>query len=147
MTETAPLTIRPATPEDLAAVVALWHACGLVASYNDPAADFTFAREGACSAVLVGEDSSGIRASVMVGHDGHRGWLYYVATDPSAQGRGCGRQIVTAGEDWLRARGVVKVQLLVRETNTRVVGFYEHLEFEVTPRVVMAKWLTEPSAR
>lgn len=146
MTEPAPLTIRSATPDDLPAVVALWHACGLVAPYNDPAADFTFACEGACSDVLVGEDDGGLRATVMVGHDGHRGWLYYVAADPEAQGRGFGRRIVTAGEDWLRARGVVKVQLMVRETNTRVVGFYEHLDFEVTPRVVMAKWLVEPSS-
>jgi ribosomal protein S18 acetylase RimI-like enzyme len=36
---------------------------------------------------------------------------------------------------------VVKAQLLVRETNTDVVSFYQHLGFEATPRVVMAKWL------
>ncbi len=53
--------------------------------------------------------------------------------------------MVEAGEAWLRDRGVVKVQLLVRETNTKVVSFYEHLGFEVAPRTVMAKWLIEPS--
>jgi ribosomal protein S18 acetylase RimI-like enzyme len=41
----------------------------------------------------------------------------------------------------LQERGVAKVQLLVRETNTKVVAFYQHLGFEVTPRVVLAKWL------
>ena len=136
-----PLSIRAATSADQPAVVDLWRACGLVASYNDPAADFAFARAGACSEVLVGEEAGAIRASAMVGHDGHRGWLYYVAADPGSRGAGYGRQIVEAGEKWLRQRGVAKVQLLVRETNTRVVGFYEHLGFEVTPRVVMAKWL------
>ena len=49
-----------------------------------------------------------------------------------------------AAEDWLRQRGVVKVQLMVRETNTKVVSLYEHLDYEVTPRIVMAKWLREP---
>jgi ribosomal protein S18 acetylase RimI-like enzyme len=94
--------------------------------------------------VLVGEDEDKcIRGSVMVGHDGHRGWLYYVAADPSLRGMGYGRQMVEAGEAWLRERRVVKVQLLVREMNTKVVGFYEHLGFEVTPRTVMAKWLIE----
>jgi ribosomal protein S18 acetylase RimI-like enzyme len=78
---------------------------------------------------------------VMVGHDGHRGWLYYVASDPQSRGAGFGRQIVEAGENWLRQRGVAKVQLLVRETNTQVVAFYEHLGFEVAPRTVLAKWL------
>ena len=52
-----------------------------------------------------------------------------------------GRQMVTAAEGWLRERGVIKAQLLVRETNTKVVSFYEHLGFEVAPRVLMGKWL------
>ena len=59
----------------------------------------------------------------MVGHDGHRGWLYYVASDPDSRGSGFGRQMVQV---------------------TKVVSFYEHLGFEVTPRVVMAKWLDKP---
>ena len=145
------MTIRRATSADETSVVALWRACDLVASYNDPAADFRFARAGACSDVLVGEDGAGrIGGSVMVGHDGHRGWLYYVAAAPQARGAGVGRHMVEAAEAWLRERGVVKVQLLVRETNTRVVSFYEHLGFEVAPRVLMGKWLspagTDPSA-
>jgi ribosomal protein S18 acetylase RimI-like enzyme len=140
------LTIGHAVPEDEAGVVELWRACDLVASYNDPAADFRFARAGACSDVLVGEDETGrIAGSVMVGHDGHRGWLYYVAATPHARGSGIGRQMVQAAEAWLRQRGVVKVQLLVRETNTKVVSFYEHLGFEVAPRVIMSKWLDQPA--
>lgn len=136
------LTIRPAMPEDEPSVIELWRACDLVVSYNDPAADFQFARAGACSDVLVGEDESGrISGSVMVGHDGHRGWLYYVASSPRTQGSGIGRQMVQAAEEWLRRRGVVKAQLMVRETNTKVVSFYERLGFEVTPRVLMSKWL------
>ena len=138
------LTIRPAVPEDERSVVELWRACDLVAGYNDPAADFRFARAGACSDVLVGEDESGgISGSVTVGHDGHRGWLYYVASTPHARGSGIGRQMVQAAEEWLRRKGVVKAQLLVRETNTKVVCFYEHLGFEVAPRVVMGKWLVQ----
>lgn len=137
------LTIRRALPEDEASVVALWQACGLVASYNDPAVDFRFARAGACSDVLVGADEvGGISGSVMVGHDGHRGWLYYVAAAPSARGRGIGREMVRAAEDWLRRRGVRKVQLLVRETNTAVVPFYQRLGFETAPLTVMNRWLS-----
>ena len=137
-----PLTIRPATADDEPAVTALWRVCGLVASYNDPADDFAYARAGAASEVLVGEDGSGqVRASVMVGHDGHRGWLYYVAADPSSRGAGYGRLMVTAAEGWLRERGVRKTMLLVRETNAAVVAFYEHLGFEIAPSVVLGKWL------
>jgi ribosomal protein S18 acetylase RimI-like enzyme len=136
------LSVRSAVAEDEQAVVALWRACDLVASYNDPVDDFRFAKAGSCSDVLVAVDDAGeIAGSVMVGHDGHRGWLYYVAAHLVLRGQGVGRCMVQAGEDWLRQRGVVKVQLLVRETNTKVVGFYQHLGFEVAPRVVMSRWL------
>jgi ribosomal protein S18 acetylase RimI-like enzyme len=139
------LSLRSAVAEDEQAVVALWRACDLVASYNDPVADFRFAKSSPCSDVLVAVDGAGeVVGSVMVGHDGHRGWLYYVAASPASRSTGVGRQVVQTAEDWLRERGVVKAQLLVRDTNTKVVGFYEHLGFEVSPRVVMAKWLREP---
>jgi ribosomal protein S18 acetylase RimI-like enzyme len=141
-----PVTVKSAIAGDEQAVVALWRACDLVATYNDPAADFRFAKAGPCSDVLVGVDEAGqIMGSVMIGHDGHRGWLYYVAASPTSRSMGIGRRMVEAAEDWLRQRGVVKAQLLVRETNTRVVSFYEHLGFEVAPRVVMSKWLEQTS--
>jgi ribosomal protein S18 acetylase RimI-like enzyme len=139
-------TVRSAVAEDEQAVVALWRACDLVASYNDPVVDFRFAKAGPCSDVLVAVDDGGeLAGSVMVGHDGHRGWLYYVAASPASRSKGVGRHMVQAAEDWLRQRGVGKAQLLVRETNTKVVGFYQHLGFEVAPRIVMSKWLGETS--
>ena len=49
--------------------------------------------------------------------------------------------MVEAAERWLKNKGVVKVMLLVRETNTPVVDFYKHLGFEAIPRVIMQKWL------
>jgi ribosomal protein S18 acetylase RimI-like enzyme len=136
------MKVRTAVPEDEAAVVALWRTCDLVASYNDPGADFRFAIAGSSSAVLIAEDAAGcIFGSVMVGHDGHRGWLYYVAAAPDNRGQGTGRTMVDAGEQWLRDRAVPKVQLMVRTTNTTVVPFYEHLGYEDAPRIVMSKWL------
>ena len=137
----ADVTIRPATADDEDAVVALWHACKLTVSYNDPAADFRFARAKPNSDVLVGLDGEQIVGSVMVGHDGHRGWVYYVAADQSRQEQGIGRAMMNAAESWLEERGVVKLQLMVRETNMPVIAFYEHLGFETIPRTVMQKWL------
>ena len=138
------LVVKPAAAKDEADVVSLWRACDLIASYNDPVADFRFAKAAASSDVLVAVDGAGgIVGSVMVGHDGHRGWLYYVAARPGARNTGVGRCVVRAAENWLRVRGIAKVQLLVRETNTGVVGFYEHLGYEVAPRVVMSRWLNE----
>lgn len=136
------IPIRAAADADQADIIALWHACGLVVSHNDPAADFRFALAGPGSAVLVAEREGGIIGSVMVGHDGHRGWLYYLAAAPERQGQGIGRALVAAAEAWLRSRGVPKVQLMIRPTNTAVARFYDRLGYAEEPRVIMAKRLT-----
>ena len=142
MSDASALKIFPASPQDEDGTIALWHACGLTVSYNDPSVDFRFAKQGPSSDVLIGKDETGrIVGSVMVGHDGHRGWLYYVGAHPEAQRGGIGRIMVRAGEDWLRRHGIAKVQLLVRDTNTRVVPFYERLGYEVSPRVLMSRWI------
>jgi ribosomal protein S18 acetylase RimI-like enzyme len=134
------MKIRNATPNDEAETVALWQVCGLTAPYNDPQADFRFALGKAASDILVAEDEA-IIGSVMVGHDGHRGWLYYVAVAPASRGRGIGRALVEAAESWLRRHGVVKVQLMVRETNDSVAAFYGRLGYDPMPRINMQKWL------
>ena len=138
------LTIRNATAEDEPSVTALWQACNLGMSYNDSSKDFHFARAKEGSDILVGLDEEQIIVgTVMVGHDGHRGWIYYVASQPEYRNQGIGRLMVEAAERWLKNKGVVKAMLLVRETNTQVVDFYKHLGFETVPRVVMQKWLEE----
>lgn len=82
----------------------------------------------------------------MVGHDGHRGTVYYVSVDPERQGEGLGREIMEAAEDWLRTQGVWKLNLMVRTDNTRVIDFYKSVGYETEERVNMAKWL-DPSKK
>ena len=130
---------RDIEDRDVEAVVALWQACGLTRPWNDPYKDISFARQGGESTVLVGESGGGLVASVMAGHDGHRGMLYYVAVDPGHRGKGLGKQAVRAAEAWLAARGVWKINLLVRADNEKVKGFYEALGYEVNPVLCMAR--------
>ncbi|HEX7883670.1 MAG TPA: GNAT family acetyltransferase [Afipia sp.] len=135
------LAIAAAEDADIPAIVALWERCELTRPWNEPQADIARARGKANSEILVGRDAQTIVATVMVGHDGHRGWTYYVAVDPDKHKQGYGRAIMTAAENWLRDRGVEKLQLLVRADNTRVQTFYETLNYDQQERVVYAKWL------
>ena len=135
------LAIAPIGDADVADVVALWQRCGLTRPWNDPAADIALARKGPNAAVLVGRDGGGIVASVLVGHDGHRGWVYYVAVDPDYRDKGYGRVIMDIAEDWLRARGIEKLQLMVRPDNSQVQAFYQSLGYFEQERIVYAKWL------
>ena len=137
--------VRNAEARDETATIALWREAGLVAPHNDPAVDFRFALAGACAEILLLDIEDGsIGGSVMVGHDGHRGWVYYLASSPRLRRLGIGRRLVAAAEHWLAARGVLKLQLMIRPDNADVAMFYKKVGFEVTPRIVMAKWL-EPA--
>ena len=135
------LTIAAIKDADVADVIALWQRCDLTRPWNDPAADIALARKGPNATVLVGRDRSGLVASVLVGHDGHRGWVYYVAVDPECRHKGFGRFIMAAAEDWLRARGLEKLQLMVRGDNAGVQAFYQSLGYLEQERVIFAKWL------
>jgi ribosomal protein S18 acetylase RimI-like enzyme len=134
--------IREARATDDAGIAALWEACGLTRPWNPPLKDIAFLRASGHGALLLAEEEGRVIGSVMVGHDGHRGWLYYLAVDPARQKHGLGRRLVEAAEAWCRERGVPKVMLLVRPENTGVRGFYDRLGYEEEPRVLLAKWLS-----
>ena len=102
-------TFRQIEDADVEQAVALWRICGLTREWNDPYKDIAFARSGGTSTILVAETGGSIIASVMAGHDGHRGALHYVAVDPAFQRRGLGTEAVRAAEIWLRERGVWKI--------------------------------------
>jgi len=48
---------------------------------------------------------------------------------------------VSAVEDWLRKRDVVKAQLMVRDSNTQAMGFYERIGYEHEEVAVLSRWL------
>jgi ribosomal protein S18 acetylase RimI-like enzyme len=137
-------SVRPIAGGEEQAVIALWRSAGLTRPWNDPMTDLAFARGKTTSDVLVAVVDGAIVASAMVGHDGHRGVMYYVAVDPDRQGEGLGRQIVEAAEAWLLARGVWKINLLVRQGNEKVLGFYDELGYARGTSVSMEKWI-DPS--
>jgi ribosomal protein S18 acetylase RimI-like enzyme len=133
--------IRPYRDSDLGAVVDLWQACDLARPWNPPARDIAFCRSSGHGEIFVAEADGGIIGTVMAGHDGHRGWVYYVAVHPARRRDGLGRRLVAQAEGWLATQGVPKLMLVIRDTNTAVQAFYERLGYAQEPRVLMAKWL------
>nr|WP_188609252.1 GNAT family acetyltransferase [Chelatococcus reniformis] len=134
--------MRPGEEE---AVIAVWQAAGLLRPWNDPMADIAFCQASGHGAVLVLPGADGgpgaIAAAVMVGHDGHRGAVYYVAVDPGRRRAGLGRALMAGAEAWLKTRGVWKLNLLVRADNRQVVRFYEAIGMAEGERIYMEKWL------
>jgi ribosomal protein S18 acetylase RimI-like enzyme len=139
-------SVRRLRETEGAACVALWQRCGLIVAHNDPEADIARWRAHANAEILVVEREDALVASVCVAHDGHRGWLYYLAVEPDLQHRGLGRHLVREAEAWLAARDIPKVQLMIRPANGAAQGFYESIGYDLTPRLVLARWLNDSAA-
>jgi ribosomal protein S18 acetylase RimI-like enzyme len=129
------------TDTDVEQVVELWKTCGLTRPWNDPYVDIADARAGDGSTVLVARSGGRLAATAMAGHDGHRGWLYYVAVAPELRSTGLGRAAVVAAEAWLVAQGARKIQLMVRSANTDVLAFYDRLGYTDQECVVLGRWV------
>jgi ribosomal protein S18 acetylase RimI-like enzyme len=123
--------IAPLGLDAIPALAALWESCGLTRPWNDAASDARIAIEGAASAILGAWDGDALAGSVMVGFDGHRGWVYYLAVAPGRQRSGLGRKLMTAAELWLKARGCPAIRLMVRDDNLDALGFYAAIGYEV----------------
>lgn len=123
------MQIRPFHLSDTEAVIELWQACDLIRPWNDPRKDIRRKVDAQPELFLVGEVDGKIVAALMVGYDGHRGWLNYLGVSPEHRRNGCGREIVEAAEILLRARGCAKINLQVRSTNLEVIEFYRRLGY------------------
>jgi ribosomal protein S18 acetylase RimI-like enzyme len=128
---------------DKFAVIELWKRCDLTRPWNDPSQDFDFAHAGPASTVMVLEMEGAICGAALVGHDGHRGSTYYVGVDPMFQRNGAGRALMAAVEEWLRTRGIWKLNLLVRRENDGVVSFYEKLGYGDQDCIALGKRLDD----
>ncbi|MBE9102812.1 GNAT family acetyltransferase [Vacuolonema iberomarrocanum] len=141
------MKIRSFQPSDRAAIVRLWNACGLVVPHNDPNRDIDRKLTIKPDWFLVGEVDRQVIASCMVGYEGHRGWLNYLAVRPDMQNQGLGQQIVSYAEALLLQAGCPKINLQIRSTNQRVIEFYEGLGYEQDPVISMGKRLIPDIAK
>jgi len=132
------LAIADLHPGEVEAAVALWEACGLTRPWNDPRADARLALAGPASTILAGRIEGRLVATVLVGVDGHRGWVYYLAVSSDQRGLKYGEAMMRAAEAWARARGAPKLQLMVRGDNAAVVAFYEAIGYGVEDRIILS---------
>src|SRR5215475_14155673 len=137
------MDIRPFTPEDEPAVLALWQRCGLTRPWNDPSKDIRRKHAVQPHLFLVGLLDRELVATVMAGYEGHRGWINYLGVAPECRRRGLGREIMAEAERLLRAEGCPKINLQVRTTNQEVLAFYQSLGYALDEVVSMGKRLVD----
>jgi ribosomal protein S18 acetylase RimI-like enzyme len=135
------MLIRPYQPADEAAVVALWDRCNLTRPWNDPRKDVRRKLAVQPDLFLVGELDGAVVGTVMVGYDGHRGWINYLGVDPACRRRGLGRALMAEAERRLRQAGCPKVNLQVRTSNADAIEFYRRIGFAMDDVVSLGKRL------
>ena len=141
------MRIRTYRPADEAAVVALWRECGLTRPWNDPHKDIARKLAQQPDLFLVGTVDDQIVASAMVGYDGHRGWIYYLAVAERHRKRSLGRTLMQEAERLLIERGCPKLNLQVRSSNAGVLEFYRRLGYSVDETVSLGKRLIADEAK
>jgi ribosomal protein S18 acetylase RimI-like enzyme len=122
--------IRAFDERETEAVVALWHEVGITRPWNDPHRDIARKLTVQPELFLVAVDGEEVVGTAMGGYDGHRGWLYYLATAPDRRGEGIAAALVAEVERLLREMGCPKVQLMVRPDNTGARSFYDAQGYE-----------------
>jgi len=137
------MLIRGFQDADEAEVIRLWQRCGLTRVWNDPAKDIARKRRVQSDLFLVGTIDGAIVASAMVGYEGHRGWVNYLAVDPCHQRQGLASSMMAEAERRLRKLGCPKINLQIRRDNLEAVAFYRSLGFAEDAVVSFGKRLQD----
>ncbi|MBT3588556.1 MAG: GNAT family acetyltransferase [Rhodobacterales bacterium] len=135
--------IRQFVPNDTNRVIFIWEQCDLVRNWNNPNFDIQRKLNFQKELFFVGLFNDEIIATAMFGYDGHRGWLNYFAVLPNFQKRGFGRQLMTYGEMALIERGCPKLNLQIRNDNTKAINFYQKVGYKEDAAVSFGKRLIE----
>ena len=135
--------IRQFVPNDTNRVIFIWEQCDLVRNWNNPNFDIRRKLNFQKELFFVGLLNDEIIATAMFGYDGHRGWLNYFAVLPNFQKRGFGKQLMTFGEMALIEKGCPKLNLQIRNDNTKAINFYQKVGYKEDAAVSFGKRLIE----
>jgi len=126
-------TVRTATVTDIPLLVSLINAAFVVerefvdrdrTDVDDIAA---YLEKGA---FLIADGQAGAaEASVYVQINGGRGYIGMLAVQPSLQGRGIGRKMMAAAEQYCRAAGCHAADIRIVNLRTELPGFYRSLGY------------------
>ena len=138
------MILRDFAMDDYDAVYALWRDAGPGVSLrpSDEREEVAKKLTHDPDLFLVAEEEGRVVGVIMGAWDGRRGWLHHLAVAHEARGRGIAPSLVTEVEHRLKARGCLKVNLLVYAGNESARRLYHRLGYdEMTHIVAMGKEL------
>lgn len=137
------MKIRPYAEHDRREIIDLWRSCDLIKPWNDPIRDIARKLSVDPERFLVGEIDDHVIASIMIGYDGHRGWINYLAVSRAHRRQGYGALLMVRAESMLRQTGCPKINLQLRTSNAPAIDFYNALGYFEDQVVSLGKRLID----
>jgi ribosomal protein S18 acetylase RimI-like enzyme len=130
--------LREFTMDDYDAVYALWRDAGpgVELRPSDERDEVAKKLERDPDLFIVAEEEGCVVGVIMGAWDGRRGWLHHLAVAHHARCRGIGSALITEVERRLRAKGCLKVNLLVVADNEVARRLYARLGYDDMADVV-----------
>ena len=131
------VTIRKFRPEDYDRVLALWQECGLPLKPRGRDSREEISRQLQLPQVifLVAEAEGLVIGTVLVTHDGRKGWINRLAVDPAFRGRGLAQKLVKEAERELERAGLQIFAALIEEDNLPSIKLFEKLGYIYHPEI------------
>jgi sugar/nucleoside kinase (ribokinase family)/ribosomal protein S18 acetylase RimI-like enzyme len=126
---------RSAAAADTRAICGLWAAAGVGAGFEIDSHEITERLKNDDGFFVVGERGDRMVAVAMGCYDDHRGWMKRVAVDPSEEGGGLGRALVTEVERRFLESGITKLRLSVWDENVGALSFWRELDYVELPDI------------
>jgi len=125
--------VNIASPEDVIDLLPIINAAYEVEKFfveGDRTDEATIRRMMSAGAFLTATDESGrLAGCVYVQLRGDRGYFGMLSVDPSSQGRGLGRRLVDAAEDYARTNGCIAMDIRVVNLRTELLPFCRKLGY------------------
>ncbi|MEV7770177.1 GNAT family N-acetyltransferase [Kitasatospora sp. NPDC086791] len=134
--------LRPATPDEIPALLALWARAAKGTSITDDEAGVAalLARDPECLIVATpADDPETLLGTVIAGWDGWRCHLYRLAVDPGHRRRGIGAALLAAAEERFAALGGRRADAMVLDEN--VLGHRTWQAAGYTPQSQWSRWV------
>ncbi|MCE5259130.1 MAG: GNAT family acetyltransferase [Chloroflexi bacterium] len=126
------MLMRPFQMSDYPAVLALWQQSGpgITLRPSDEPAEVARKLERDPDLFLVAEEDTIVIGVIMGAWDGRRGWIHHLAVQPSWRNRGVGSALLSEVEKRLKAKGCLKVNLMVLKDNIDAQRLYARLGYQ-----------------